>query len=93
MRKFLKWLVSALSMVDLVCCTPSCPRYICAGTVVEGRIPCRGAVLAGLAEQEPQLLEALVKRIFGGHIALESSLVGAQWMSTCKQPAHREVDD
>jgi hypothetical protein len=31
------------------------------------RIPCRSAVLAGLAEQEPQLLQALAKRVFRRH--------------------------
>jgi hypothetical protein len=34
---------------------------------VVGRIPCRSAVLARLAEQKPQLLQALAERMFGRH--------------------------
>lgn len=46
--------------------------------VVLSNIPCRRAVLAGLAEQEPQLLQALSKRIFRRHREISTSVVGYQ---------------
>jgi hypothetical protein len=37
------------------------------GWWVNCALPCRGAVLAGLAEKKPQLLEALTEGIFRRH--------------------------
>lgn len=41
-----------------------------------GRIPCRSAVLAGLAEQKPQLLQPRIKRILGRHCVCSNDRVG-----------------
>lgn len=55
---------------------------------VVGGIPCRRAVLARLAEQKPQLLQSLTKRIFRRHREVSTGIVGVSiGVSASSQPA------
>lgn len=77
MRKFLQINVSILMSSDFVM-QRHAMRLVANAVNVVDRIPRRSAVLAGLAEQKPQLLEPSTKRVFRSHC---ESLAGV-WRMT-----------